>query len=126
MHRRLGRTGIFVEVNGKYYLNEERLKQIQERRVNSGSAGYGSGQGRQGSPSWFNAVGVFLMLPVGIIVALLFIYFVGFGGWAGYFPGEILLILLVVFLIMMVARVLYWRSRRKYVRERWRGNGAPF
>jgi len=26
MHRRLGQTGIFVEVNGKYYLNEERLK----------------------------------------------------------------------------------------------------
>ena len=23
MHRRLGRTGIFVEVNGKYYLSEE-------------------------------------------------------------------------------------------------------
>lgn len=31
MHRRLGRTGIFVEVNGKYYLSEERLKEVQER-----------------------------------------------------------------------------------------------
>lgn len=27
MKRRLGRSGIFVEVNGKYYLSEERLKQ---------------------------------------------------------------------------------------------------
>ncbi len=31
MHRRLGRSGIFVEVNGKYYLQEQRLKEIQER-----------------------------------------------------------------------------------------------
>ncbi len=31
MHRRLGRTGIFVEVNGKYYLSEERLKEVRER-----------------------------------------------------------------------------------------------
>jgi len=28
MRRRLGRSGIFVEVNGRYYLSEERLKQI--------------------------------------------------------------------------------------------------
>jgi hypothetical protein len=31
MHRRLGRTGIFVEVNGKYYLSEARLKEVQQR-----------------------------------------------------------------------------------------------
>jgi len=30
MKRRLGRSGIFVEVNGKYYLSEERLKQMRE------------------------------------------------------------------------------------------------
>jgi hypothetical protein len=32
MKRRLGRLGVFVEVNGKYYLSEERLKQIEEMR----------------------------------------------------------------------------------------------
>jgi hypothetical protein len=37
MHRRLGQTGIFVEVNGKYYLNEERLKQVQQQRKQQGS-----------------------------------------------------------------------------------------
>jgi lipoate-protein ligase A len=31
MERRLGRSGVFVEVNGKYYLSEERLKEIKER-----------------------------------------------------------------------------------------------
>jgi hypothetical protein len=32
MKKRLGRLGIFVEVNGKYYLSEERLRQIEEQR----------------------------------------------------------------------------------------------
>lgn len=34
MKRRLGKTGIFVEVNGKYYLSEERLKQFKEQATN--------------------------------------------------------------------------------------------
>jgi len=31
MKRRLGRLGIFVEVEGKYYLSEERLRTFEER-----------------------------------------------------------------------------------------------
>jgi ABC-type multidrug transport system fused ATPase/permease subunit len=38
MKRRLGRSGVFVEVNGKYYLSEERLKQIEEMRSAGGGA----------------------------------------------------------------------------------------
>jgi hypothetical protein len=38
MKRRLGRSGIFVEVNGKYYLDEERLKEIEEQRRREGAA----------------------------------------------------------------------------------------
>jgi len=30
MKRRLGWTGILVEVNGKYYLDEKRLEEIRE------------------------------------------------------------------------------------------------
>ncbi len=33
MHRRLGATGIFVEVSGKYYLDEARLGQFQQQRT---------------------------------------------------------------------------------------------
>ena len=73
MHRRLGQTGIFVGVNGKYYLKEERLKQIQERRAQIGSGG-GAGYGRQGPPGWVRYDGVLLMLPIGIIV-LVFCFF---------------------------------------------------
>ena len=38
MKRRLGRLGVFVEVNGKYYLSEERLKQLEELRSARGKA----------------------------------------------------------------------------------------
>ncbi len=118
MHRRLGQTGIFVEVNGKYYLNEERLKQIQEQRGQMGQGGgVGGGYGR-GQPSWFRYAGILLMLPIGLILAIgLFYFFVYNGG--GYFPGEILIILLAVMLVLFVVRMLYWRSRRKYWRENW-------
>ena len=52
MHRRLGQSGIFVEINGKYYLNEERLKQIQEQRAKRGSgSGGGAGWSRAGPPT---------------------------------------------------------------------------
>ena len=34
INRRLGKSGIFVEVKGKYYLSEERLKQVKEQIVN--------------------------------------------------------------------------------------------
>jgi hypothetical protein len=30
MKRKLGQLGIFVEVNGKYYLSEEKLKETEE------------------------------------------------------------------------------------------------
>ena len=39
MKRRLGRSGVFVETNGKYYLSEERLKQIEIMRSTRGGSG---------------------------------------------------------------------------------------
>ncbi len=33
MKRRLGRLGVFVEMNGKYYLSEERLKEVKKQIV---------------------------------------------------------------------------------------------
>jgi hypothetical protein len=125
MHRRLGQTGIFVEVNGKYYLNEDRLKQIQEQRAQRRVAG-GSGYNREGPPGWLSYGGILLILPIGIIVFgfLLFYFFVY--NRSGYFPSEILIILLVVLLVMFVVRMLFWRARRKYWRERWTQNRAPY
>jgi hypothetical protein len=116
MHRRLGQSGIFVETNGKYYLNEERLKQIQEQRAKTGSGtGGGGGRSRAGPSSWSRVVGTLLMLPIGIIIVLVLFYFVALKG--GFFPGEVLIILLIIFLALAVARLLFWRSRRRYWRE---------
>jgi hypothetical protein len=39
MKRRLGTTGIFVEVGGKYYLDETRLRQVEQQRGSGGAAG---------------------------------------------------------------------------------------
>jgi hypothetical protein len=118
MHRRLGQSGIFVEVNGKYYLNEEQLKQIQEQRAKAGSGSSGgSGWNRERPPAWFRYVGILLMLPIGVIIAVVLFYFLAFGG--GYFPGEFLVILLIVLLGVFMARLLFWRSRRKYWHEHW-------
>ena len=116
MHRRLGQSGIFVEVNGKYYLDEERLKQIQEQRAKAGSGSSGGGGwNRSGPPTWSRVVGVLLMLPIGIIIALLLFYFVALNG--AFFQGEFLIVLVVIFLGLAVARLLFWRSRRRYWRQ---------
>jgi hypothetical protein len=87
MQRRLGQLGIFVEINGKYYLNEERLKQIQEQRAKAGSgSGGGDGWSRTGQPTWSRVIGILLILPIGIIIALVLFYFVALRG--GLFPGN--------------------------------------
>jgi len=36
INRRLGKLGVFVEVNGKYYLSEKRLEEIQKQRFMGG------------------------------------------------------------------------------------------
>jgi hypothetical protein len=121
MRRRLGQLGIFVEVNGKYYLNEERLRQIQEQRAKGGSgSGGGSGWRRAwGTPTWSRVVGILLMLPIGIIIAIVLFYFAFRGG---FFPGEFLIVFVVIFLGLAVVRLLFWRSRRRYWRELWGAN----
>jgi hypothetical protein len=45
MHRRLGRSGIFVQVDGKYYLSEELLKQVEEQWSSRGRGEGGAGLG---------------------------------------------------------------------------------
>jgi len=116
MHRRLGQTGIFVEVNGKYYLNEERFKQIQERRAQGGVRDDGGGYGRQGPPGWLRYGGLLLMLPIGIIVVAILFFVFYYSGFA-YYPGEFIVIVLVVLLIVFALRMLLWRSRRRYWRQ---------
>jgi hypothetical protein len=123
MHRRLGQLGIFLEINDKYYLNEERLQKIQEQRTKGRPGGSGGGDwSRAGPPTWSRVVGILLILPIGIIIALVLFYFVAIRG--GFFPGEFLIILVVILLCVALARLLFWRSRRRYWREQWGENGS--
>jgi hypothetical protein len=56
------------------------------------------------------------MLPIGIIIALALFYFVALKG--GLFPGEFLIILLIIFLALAAARLLFWTSRRYWREQR--------
>ncbi len=48
MKRRLGMTGIFVEVGGRYYMSEERLRELEQRQQGAGAA-YGGKHGVWGN-----------------------------------------------------------------------------
>ena len=79
------------------------------------------GQPEEGLPKR-GVLGTLLMLPIGLIVAILLVlYFFAFRG-RGYFPGEILLVCVVVFFGLFAIRTLYWSSRRKHWREQFRAN----
>jgi membrane protein implicated in regulation of membrane protease activity len=73
-------------------------------------------------PTWSRVIGILLILPIGIIIALVLFYFVVSRG--GLFPGEFLIILVVILLGVTLARLLFWRSRRRYRREQWGQNEA--
>ncbi|MDA4135025.1 MAG: SHOCT domain-containing protein [Thaumarchaeota archaeon] len=62
------------------------------------------------------------MLPIGLMVALVLIYVFAFRG--GYFPGEFLFVLVAIFAVLFLVRILFWRSRRSYYRQRRQGNSA--
>jgi hypothetical protein len=122
MKRRLGRSGIFVEVNGKYYLDEERLKQIQEQRLKIGSGSNAEGGWKRAEkPGWSRYIGILLMLPIGLIVAIALFYLLVFSG-VSFFPGEFLIILTIVMVVVAVIRILFWRSRRRHWHEQWGRN----
>ena len=68
-----------------------------------------------------SVVGRLLMLPIGLMIVLaLLLYFLAFPG--GYFPGELLVIFVVIFIGLFVVRSLFWRSRRNYWRDQLRRN----
>jgi hypothetical protein len=108
MHRRLGNLGIFVEVNrGRYYLSEERLKQLQEQRQSGG----GASRGRNIMRTMMTLRIARLAMTL-VVVALLFAN-VFIQSWeiravsAGF---------IIVWLVLLVAFIYYSRK----VRQRFR------
>ena len=61
MDRRLGKLGVFIEVDGKYYLSEERLEEIRKHRF---------GEGERTRDSWRK---LFLLRILRIAIGVLFL-----------------------------------------------------
>ena len=75
MHGRLGKLRIFVEKDGKYYLSEERLKQLEEQR----SAMEEARHARRN---------LFMLRIVRLTIGILFIFplnFLLFSSWSFFF-----------------------------------------
>jgi len=54
------------------------------------------------------------MLPIGLIISLVLFYLLVFSG-IHFFPGEFLIILTIVMVVVAVVRILFWRSRKKFL-----------
>jgi hypothetical protein len=113
MHRRLGASGIFVEVSGKYYLDETRLQQFQQRRAGGfGGAGGGAWQSRQ------NMIALRLArMAVGIATILLVLANILF--IRSLDVTAIVVTLFVVWVVLTVFQF-YYLAR---MRSRWSGAG---
>jgi hypothetical protein len=101
MKRRLGRSGVFVELNGKYYLSEERLKQIEELRSARG--------GTRNPRKRIMTLRLFQLFTVVLLVALFL---------ANLFIQSselrvISVVLLVVWLLISVLQIFYLSQTRK-------------
>lgn len=106
MKGRLGRSGVFVEVNGKYYLSEERLKQIEELRSTRGSA-------------WALRKRIMSLRIVQMITAFLFLALFLVSFFIQSWELRLLSILFLVVWLVISAIQLYYLSRvRKIMSSR--------
>jgi len=101
--RRLGRLGVFIEVNGKYYLSEERLKQIEEMRP-------------MREMVWASRKRIMQLRIAQLIAAALFlvIFLVSFFV-ASYELRFVSIIFLIIWLAVTVFQIYYMSQLRKRV-----------
>jgi hypothetical protein len=108
MKRRLGRLGVFVEVNGKYYLSEERLKQIEELSSTGGAA-------------WEARKKILTLRKTQIIIVALFVAFLLASFFVQSWELElraISILFLVVWLIISLLQTYYVSRMRKRIYSR--------
>lgn len=99
--RRLGRLGIFVEVNGKYYLSEERLKQMEEMRSAKGTG-------------WAPRKTMFRLRIVQMIMVVLFLAFFLASFLVQSLELRVVsLLFIVVWLVISVMQIYYMSRMRK-------------
>jgi hypothetical protein len=110
MHRRLGRLGIFVEVNGKYYLSEERLKQLEEQQRNRGGNWGGGGAGGSRGSMFTLRIARMAMAALFILLVLVNLF---------VFSWELRIIaalVAVTWIALTIVQIVYMsRTRRRFV-----------
>jgi Flp pilus assembly protein TadB len=100
MKRRLGRSGVFVEVDGKYYLSEERLKQIEEMR---------SARGEAWNPR--KKIMTLRLVQLAIVAFLVAFFLVNF--FVQSWELRIVSAVFLVILLLMIALQIYYLSRAR-------------
>jgi hypothetical protein len=111
MHRRLGSLGIFVEVNGKYYLSEERLKQVREQRGRDSGGDWGGG-GFGGARSSMMSLRIARMAIAALFVVLLLANLFVFS-WE---LRVVVALLAVTWVALTIAQIAYMaRMRRRFM-----------
>jgi hypothetical protein len=105
MKRRLGRLGVFVEVSGKYYLSEERLKQIEELRRRGGAA--------WNSRKKMLALRTFQMIAVILFLTLLLANFL-FPSWELRVLAYVFLVAWLLISVLQLYYLLRIRNRGRY------------
>ncbi|MDA4133432.1 MAG: hypothetical protein OK454_09970 [Thaumarchaeota archaeon] len=102
MKRRLGATGIFVEVGGKYYLDEARLQQVEQQR--------GAGDVRGGQ--WASRKNMFALRMVRRVVGVSAIILVVLNIFVfGSLDVRLVVVALVVAWIALTVFQLYYIAR---------------
>ena len=109
MKRRLGRLGVFVEVNGKYYLSEERLKQIEELRSTRGTA-------------WASRKRILTFRTIQMVAAILFLALFLVNIFVQSFELRVISILFLAVWLAVSVLQLYYLSR---MRGRMSARTAP-
>ncbi len=114
MQRRLGQTGIFVQVGNKYYLSETRLNELQQRGQGGMGAGYGGmGGGMGGFRKEMITLRIIRMVVGLLAVSLIFVNFF-FGRFLYLWIA--IAVLFVVWIALTIFQIFYLaeaRSRRR-------------
>jgi hypothetical protein len=119
MHRRLGQTGIFIEVSGKYYLDENRLAQFNQsgfgwqQQPGTGQRWGGGGRNYQTRQSLLTLRIIRITLSIIVLLLIIgnFFYFHSFNVW---FAVIFLFILTVVISVLQIFYLSRLRRSRNF------------
>lgn len=110
MKRRMGQTGIFVDVGGKYYLDETRLNQFSQEWMRPRQGG------RQGLRTNMMTLRVIRMV---LGVAIVLIFFVNLVNGRGTVSWYLVAALIVVWIAISVFQIYYLSRMRGMMRSRF-------